>query len=99
MDKIGSSYIALPDLIIYGAAIALCYRLTTLPPNSIECRILAVLCGCMIVAITVIIPVANNLSHHGVVELATVGMGLAFGLLKWNDNRIKSKSHIVARSE
>jgi hypothetical protein len=63
MDKIGSSYIALPDLIIYGAAIVLFYRLTTLPPNSIECRILAVLCGCMIVAITVIIPVANNLAR------------------------------------
>ena len=94
MDKIGSSYIALPDLIICGAAVALFYRLTTLPPNSLVCRVLAVLCACMIVAIIVVIPVADSLNHYGVMELAMVGTGLAFGLFQWNDNRIKSKRHI-----
>jgi hypothetical protein len=98
MDKIGSSYIALPDLIIWGVAVALFYRLTTLPPNSLVCRALAVLSGCIMVAIIAVIIVANNLSHHGVLDLATVGACLAFGLFQWNDNRIKSKGHIAARS-
>ncbi len=92
MDKIGSSFIALPDLIIWGAAVALCYRLTTLPPNSLICRALAVISGCMIVAITVIIIVANNLTHYGVLELAMVAMGLAIALFKWNDARVEIKT-------
>lgn len=97
MDKIGSSFIALPDLIIYGVTIVLYYRLTTLPPNSLVCRVLAVLCACMIVAVIVIILVAD-LSHYGVLELAMAGVGLALGLFQWNDNRIKSKRDIVAQS-
>jgi hypothetical protein len=98
MDQIGSSYIALPDLIVCGAAIALIYLLKILPPNSLTCRVLAVLSGCMIVAIIMIIVVADNLSQAGVSELSMIGFLLAFGLFEWNDNRIKSKSHIAARS-
>src|ERR1041384_3228057 len=97
MDQIGSSYIAWPDLIICGAAIAIFYRLKTLPPNSLICRVLAVLSGCMIIAIIVIIIVANNLSHAGTLELAMLGTLLAFGLFQWNDNRLNSKSRIAAR--
>jgi hypothetical protein len=37
MAEIGSSYIAFPDLIICGVAVALFYCLTTLPPNSLIC--------------------------------------------------------------
>jgi hypothetical protein len=91
MDKIGSSYIALPDLIIFGLAIALLHRLTTLPPNSLLCRVLAVLSGFIVLAIIVVIPVANNLTHSGVFELSFAGIGLAIGLLKWNDARVESK--------
>ena len=86
MDQIGSSYIALPDLIIWGAAIALIYCLKTLPPNSLICRVLGVLSGCMIISIIMIILVANNLSKAGVFELAMIGMLLAYGLFEWNVN-------------
>ena len=88
MNKIASSYISLPDLIICGVAVALFYHLTTLPPNNLVCRVLAAVCGCIIVAIIVVIVVAENLSGDGVGELATVGIGLAFGLFQWNDARI-----------
>jgi hypothetical protein len=98
MDQIGSSYIAWPDLIICGAAIALFYRLKTLPPNSLICRVLAVLSGCVIIAIIAIILIADSLSQAGVLELSMIGMLLAFGLFQWNDNRINSKSRIAARS-
>ena len=99
MDKVGSSYIAFPDFIICGIAILLVYRLTTLPPNSIMCRVLAGLCGLMIVAIIVVIPFANNLSHSGVFELSSVGIGLAIGLFKWNDARIESQRASMAPPE
>ena len=98
MDQIGSSYIALPDLIIWGAAIALVYLLKTLPAKSLRCRALAVLSYCMIIAIIVIIVVANNLSQTGVYELSMIGALLIFGLFEWNDNRVKSKSRMAARS-
>jgi len=66
MDQIGSSYIALPELIICGAATAIIYLLKALPPNSSICRILAVLSGCMMIAIIMIILVADNLTQAGV---------------------------------
>lgn len=97
MDQIGSSYIALPDLLICGAATVLIYLLIKLPPNSLICRVLAVLSGCMIISIIMIILVAN-LSQAGVRELSMIGMLLALGLFEWNDNRVKSKSRIAARS-
>ena len=99
MDHIGSSYISWPDLIISGVAIFLFHRLTTLPPNSSFCRVLAVLTGCVIAAIIVVIIVADNLSQNGVHELAMVGFGLAFGLFQWNDDRVKRKLAPVARTE
>jgi peptidoglycan/LPS O-acetylase OafA/YrhL len=92
MDQIGSSTIALPDAIICSVAIGLFYRLTTLTPNSLICRVVATLSGCMIVAIMVVIPAANNLTQYGVLELAMVGVLLAIGLLKWNDARTESRS-------
>ena len=91
MDKIGSSYIALPDLIICGVAIVLYYCLTTRPPNSLIARVLALVCGFVLVSIILVIPLADNLTSDGTKELAFIGMGLAFGLLEWNKARAKSK--------
>lgn len=99
MDKIGSSYIALPDLIICGAAVALIYSLITLPPNSLVCRTLAVISGGIIVAITVIIIGVANLSGEGVGELAMVGINLALGLFKWNGARVELKRASVTPPE
>jgi len=99
MDKIGSSYIALPDLIICSVAFALIYSLTTLPPNSLVCRTLAVISGGTIVAITVIIIAAANLSRDGVGELATVGISLALALFRWNDARVELNRAAVTPPE
>jgi hypothetical protein len=91
MAEIGSSYIAWPDLIIWGVAITLFYSLTTLPADSLSCRILAAVCGCIIIAIMVVIPTANDLTDSGIHELSMIGIGLACGLFKWNDARVKSR--------
>jgi hypothetical protein len=91
MDQIGTSHITLIDSIICGGAIALYFRLTTLPPNSIACRILAVLCGCVVVAIIVVLLVAGNLSQAGVTELSMIAFGLCVGLSQWDHARVKSK--------
>lgn len=91
VDKIGSSYIALPDLIIWAVAIALYYYLNRLPPNGLLCRVLAVLCGCIIAAIILVILLTNNLTSNGVHELSVIGMGLAVGVLQWNRGRLKSR--------
>ena len=91
MDSIGSSYIAWPDLIIFGVAIALYRGLTIVPPNSLMGRVLALVCGLIILSIIVVIPSADNLNSKGVHVLSYVGFGLAFGLLQWNDARAKTK--------
>lgn len=91
MDKIGSSYIALPDLIIFGVAIVLAYRLTTQPPNSLISRVLPLVTGFMIVSIVVVIPLVE-LSRNGVHALSFVGIGLALCLLQWNSARTNQNS-------
>jgi hypothetical protein len=91
MAEIGSSYIALADLIICVVFLTLFYCLTTLPPDSLSCRILAVVCGCIIIAIILVIPIADNLTGNGVLELAMVGIGLALGLFRWNDAKVKPR--------
>jgi hypothetical protein len=63
------------------------------------CRVLALVCGLIIVAIIGVIPFANNLSENGVFELSYVGIGLAVGLLKWNDARIESRRASMAPPE
>ena len=92
MGEIGSSYVAWPDLLICGVALLLFYGVTTRPPDSLGCRVLAVLCGCAIAAIIVVIPISDRLTENGVHELSTIGIGLAFGLFKWNDARRESKN-------
>lgn len=91
MDKIGSSYIALPDLIIVGVATALYWYLTNLPPNSLITRVLALVCGFVIVSIIAVMSISNDLTSSGVHMLAYVGGCLAFGLWRWNRSRIESK--------
>jgi len=90
MDQFGTSHITVTDMIICGVAIVLFFRLTSLPPNSALGRILAALCGCMIVAIVVVLLLADNLSRNGVMELSMVALWLCIGLWKWNDARAKS---------
>ena len=99
MDRIGSSYIALPDLIIFGVAIALYWCLTTLPPNSLIARVLAIVCGFVIVSIILVIPLADNLTRDGINELSAIAIGLAFGLWDWNKARAKSKLTTVSPPE
>jgi len=54
-------------------------------------RVLALVCGLIIVSIMVVIPIADDLNSKGIQVLSYVGMGLAFGLLQWNDARAKTK--------
>ena len=91
MDKIGSSYIAFPDLIICGVALALFYCLTTLPPNSLLSRVLAGVCGAIVAAIVLVIPLVPTLTSDGVQELSMIGIGLAYVLWKWNQARRQSR--------
>ena len=93
MDKIGSSYIALPDLIIFGVAIVLYYCLTTLPPDSLIGRALALVAGFVIVSIILVIPLADNLTSNGINELSVIAIGLAFGLLRWSRARGQIKTY------
>jgi hypothetical protein len=99
VDKIGSSYIALPDLIICGVAIVLYYCLTIFPPNSLIARVLALVCGFVIVSIILVIPLAENLTSDGIRELSVIAIGLAYGLLDWNRARAKSKLTPVSPPE
>ena len=91
MDKIGSSHIAKPDLIIFGGAIVLYYCLTTLPPNSGAARVAAVISSLAIVSIVVVIPMADSLTSNGRDLLAWIGFMLAIRLWDWNKARAKSK--------
>jgi uncharacterized membrane protein YczE len=91
MDQIGTSHITLIDLIICGAAIALYFRLTTMPPNTVICRIIAVLCGCIVVGIVVVLLLADNLGKDGVMELSMIAFWLCIGLSQWDHARVKSK--------
>jgi hypothetical protein len=91
MDNIGSSYIALPDLIIFCVTIALYWCLTTAPPNSLIGRVLALVSGFIIVSIIVVIPTADNLSSDGIKVLSFSGISLALGLLRWDRTRGKTK--------
>ena len=90
MDQIGSSYVALVDLIICVVVIVLYKSLTSLPPNTRVCRVLAALCGCIIVATIVAISVAD-LTSNGVFVLLYAGIALAFGLLDWDRHRTKAE--------
>ena len=94
MDQIGASHITLPDLLICGVAAALFFRLGTLPPNSTICRIVAALCGCMVVAIVAVLLLTDNLSRNGVMELAFIAIWLCVGLWRWNDAR-RTKSAVA----
>jgi chromate transport protein ChrA len=91
VDKIGSSYIAKPDLIIFGGAIVLYYFMRTLPPNSRSARVVALICGLAIASIVVVIPVAITLTESGRHWLFWIGFMLAMGLWDWNKARMKSK--------
>ena len=88
---IGSSYIAKPDLIIFGGAIVLYYFLRTLPPNSRAVRVVALICGLAVASIVVVIPVAINLTSNGRYWLFWIGFMLAMSLWDWNKARMKSK--------
>ena len=92
MAEIGSSYIAWPDLLICGVALGLFLAVTTYPPDSLGGRVLAILCGCGIATIIVVIIIADRLTQNGVHELSMIGIGLALGLFKWNDARRESKN-------
>jgi uncharacterized membrane protein YfcA len=89
MDKIGTSHIVLADLIIYGVAAVLYWRLKTLPSNSAWSRIVAVLCGCSVVAIMIVLLLADNLSGDAVRELAFIALMLCVGLFEWQNGRGK----------
>ena len=97
MDKIGSSYIATPDLILFGGAILLYVCLTNLHPNSPIARVLALVCGLAILSIIIVIPVADNLTPSGIRSLAFVGFSLASSLWTWNKERLKAKPDLVSR--
>lgn len=90
MNQLGASHITLPDLLVCGAAIVLFFHLTTLPPNGAICRILALICGCIVVAIVVVLFLADNLSKNAVWELSMIAMGMCVGLWRWIDARAKS---------
>jgi hypothetical protein len=52
---------------------------------------ISVVCGCIIVSIMVVIPIADNLNSKGIQVLSCVVIGLALDLWRWNDARAKTK--------
>jgi len=89
MDQIGTSHIAFADLLVCGVALALFLRLKFLPPNSALSHILAILSGCIVVAIIVALILANNLNRDAVFELAMIAIWLSIGLWNWNSARVE----------
>ena len=86
MSEIGSSHIAWTDFIICGVAFVLLYALAKLNPDTVWSRVVTILTGCAILAIIVTI-IMVDLTSSGVNELGSIGFFLAFGLLRWNDDR------------
>ena len=92
MDKIGTSHIATPDLLLCGVTLVLIVYLRR--RNSIWSRALALLCGSSIFAIITFLILADDLSHGAVFELAYIAFVLCWGLLDWND--AKSETTVVS---
>jgi xanthine/uracil permease len=85
MNKIGTSHIVLVDLIICGLAAVLYLRLKTLPRDNVWSRIVAVICGCSVVVILIVLSfVSDNLNQGAVLELGYIGGGLCTGLWRWH---------------
>jgi hypothetical protein len=89
VEQIGSSHIALPDLIIFGVAIVLYYCLKIQPPNSLPAYVCAIICGLMIVSIIVVLPLATNLTSKGMHALTYLALFLGVRLFDWNRERAK----------
>jgi hypothetical protein len=53
-------------------------------------RIVAVLCGCAIVAIIIFVVAADNLNRGAVFELSWIAFGLCLGLAQWHNARVKT---------
>jgi len=87
MDKIGTSHISFPDVLICGGALLLIVYLRRLPWNSIWSQAVALLCGCAIIATIAFLILADDLSHNAVFELAWVALALCLSLWKWNMER------------
>ena len=88
MNRIGTSHIVFADLLVWGSAIVLIYGLRTLRRNSALSRALAVLCGCIVVAIVVVLLTADNLNHDAVFELAIIAIFLCLSLWNWNQAKV-----------
>lgn len=97
MDQIGGSHITLPDMLICGVAIFLVIELSRLSPKSPICRIVAALCGCIVIGILVVLFVVD-LNKNAVWELSMVAFVLCVSLWQWND-KIKSTRATVTSPE
>ena len=90
MDQIGTSHIATADLLVCGVTLCLILFLRKSPSNSIWSRVVALLCGCAIFAVIVVL-VLVDLDRSAVSELSFIAITLCVNLWQWNDNRVKSK--------
>ena len=90
MDKIGTSHIATPDLVLCGITLVLVVYLRRLPRNSIWSRALALLCGLGIFAIIAFLILADDLTHGAVFELAYIAFVLCWSLWEWNDDKVET---------
>lgn len=90
MDEIGNSHIATADFLICGVTLVLIVYLERLPRSSNWSRALAVLCGCLVLAIISFLLLANNLNRDAVFELAFIAFALCVSLWRWNDRRVKT---------
>jgi hypothetical protein len=88
MDKIGTSHIANVDYLICLVTVLLIVSLDRLPRSSIWSRVLALLCGCLVISIIPFLILAD-LGEGGVFELSWIALALCFSLGRWNDRRSK----------
>ena len=90
MDKIGTSHIATADLLICGIAIILIRWLWFSPVNHTLSRVIALLSGCTIVAVVIVL-VFVDLNRDAVWELSMIALWLCISLWKWNDVRSQTR--------
>jgi hypothetical protein len=96
MRGLGTSHIAIPDLIVCGVFVALMWHLKSAPRDGKLSRAVAVI-SAFAVASVVVIGLAPiwfdiNLSEAGFKELALLGLFLAVGLLRWSYAKSESDS-------
>ncbi len=97
MDTIGTSHIAVADLLIWIITLALIAGLWKLPQQSIWSVVVAILSGSLIIAIILLL-LLSRLNDKAVQELSYVGLLLCWILWDWSHERRKANVAKLSQS-